>query len=279
MKKIFCRIIISAMALLLVTGCKTGGIKSRPVAADNILSMPNDASRVVLAISAKILNNEKQIKNVAFRSVDPVRLPYANLFNFEKSILLVYNKEARSLKAELFFRDTLGRTCTFSVAASYSVNGSNITINKYRITEKYFPAENSVCFIFPAKEYKQFKKSTLPKSFYSLYKYAATRAVTTQQASKYSGKREWTVMVFVLDRMDKSYEMKLELSDKKGELGNGHDIFSKYIIYSGWRVGVVTGKFHLLEPGSAKPLYAKVFCGSGSGFANRIKMIGSYKLR
>ena len=139
-------------------------------------------------------------------------------------------------------------------------------------------AENSVCFIFPAKEYKKLTKETLPKSFYALYNYAAARAVTPKQALKHKGEMDWVVMVFVLDRMSKSADMNLELSDKQGKKDKGYKLFSKYIIYNGWRVGTAIGKFHLLEPDSSTPLFAKAFYRSGSVFSSR-EMIGLYKLR
>ena len=288
MNKKFINIIIPTIVLLLFAGCATSGRKvnvfrekapSSTIVADNILSMPKDASQVILAITAKILNSDKEIRNVTFQSTSPVKLPYAKLFNFKKGVLLTYNKEAKDLTADLFFSDTLGRTCAYSVNASYSINDNKIIVQKYRVTEKFTPAENSVCFIFPANEYKKLTKDTLPKSFYDLYKYAATRAVTPQQALQYKDKMEWAVMVFVLDRMSKSADMELELSDKQGNSDKGYKLFSKYLIYNGWRVGVVMGKFHLLEPDSTTPLYAKIFCSPGGDFLSSRKMLGLYKLR
>ncbi len=286
MNKKSINIIISTIVLLLFVGCNTSGIKvnvfkgkgSSTVVADNILSMPKDASRVVLAISAKILDSDKGNKNVTFLSDFPVNLPNAKFFNLNNGVLLTYNKEARNLRAELFFSDTMGRTCAYSVNASYIINDGKIIVQKYRVTEKFMPAENSVCFIFPAKEYKKLTQDTLPKSFYALYNYAAARAVTPKQALKYKGKMEWVVMVFVLDRMSKSADMKLELSDKQGKTEKGYKLYSKYIIYNGWRVGTAMGKFHLLEPDSTKPLYAKLVYNSGS-IASKQKMLGLYKLR
>ena len=263
---------ISTIVLLLFAGCNTSGLKvnvikkkghSSTIVADNILSMPKDASQVILAISAKILNSNKEIRNVTFQSNSPVNLPYAQLFNFKEAVLLTYNKEAKNLRADIFFSDTLGRTCAYSVNATYTVNGNKISVQNYKVTEKFMPVENSVCFIFLTKEYKNFTRDTLPKSFYEMYDYAASRAVIPEKALNYKDDMEWTTMVFVLERMSKSADMKLELSDKPGQSDKGYDIFSKYIIYSGWRVGAVTGKFYLLEPDSTTPLYAKVFCNSG----------------
>lgn len=286
MNKKFINLIIITIVLLLFAGCNTSGLKvdifqgkeSPTVVADNILSMPKDASRVVLAISAKILNSDKENKNVTFQSDFPVQLPNAQFFNLNKGVLLAYNEEAQNLSAELFFSDTLGRTCVYSVNAAYSINDNKIIVQQYSVIEKFMSVENSVCFIFPAKEYKKLTKETLPKSFYALYNYAAARAVTPKQALKHKGEMDWVVMVFVLDRMSKSADMNLELSDKQGKTDKGYKLFSKYIIYNGWRVGTAIGKFHLLEPDSSTPLFAKVFYRSGSVFSSR-EMIGLYKLR
>ncbi|MCK5097177.1 MAG: hypothetical protein KAR45_03700, partial [Desulfobacteraceae bacterium] len=145
MNKKFINIIVSTIVLLLFAGCNTSGLKvnvfngrgSSAIVADNILSMPQDASQVVLAISAKILNSDKENKNVTFLSDFPVNLPNAKFFNFNDGVLLAYNEEAKSLRAELFFSDTLGRTCAYSVNASYSINDGKIIVQKYRVIEKF----------------------------------------------------------------------------------------------------------------------------------------------
>ncbi len=288
MKKIL-NIILPAIVLFLLAGCNTlgpianmsGGNNTnvQSVATDNILSMPKNASRIILAVSGKIADTNKNIKNVVFESEPRVNLPYAELFNLNRAALLAYNDQAGTLRAELFFNDTLGRTCAFLINASYIVKDKKIMVQKCKISEKEMPAENSVCFIFPAKEYKKLTKDTMPKSFYALYEYAAKQAVTPKKALKFKGKKEWVVMTFLMDRIPGSAKMELELSDKPGASDKGYDVFSRYLIYSGWRVGVIAGNFYLADPDSTKPLYAKVFCNSGGGlFASR-KMIGRYKLR
>jgi hypothetical protein len=286
MNKKLIYVMFSTLALLMFAGCNTSGLKvnvfknrsSSAIVADNIFAMPKDASRILLAVSAKILNSDKENSNVTFQSDYPVKLPFAELFSLDKAVLLTYDGESKALKAELFFSDTLGRTCAYSVNASYVVNDNKIVVNRYTAVEKYTAPQNAVCFIFPTKEYKKLKKNNLPQSYYDLYKYAATKAVTPRQAVKYKDKMEWTIMVFMLDRMSKSAKMVLELSKEKGSSDKGYDSFSKYLIYSGWRVGEVTGKFHLLKPDSQNPLYAKAFCSSGGGFSRR-QLIGLYQLR
>lgn len=289
MNRIFLNVMIFSAILVLFSGCSTSGLNvgnilkknnaSTPVvAADNIFAMPKDASRVVLAISAKIINSDKEIKDIMFQSDASVELPQANLFNFSNAVLLSYDRGRKNLKAELYFSDTLGRTCAYTVEASYLINNNKIVIQKYDAIQKFTTPENAVCFIFPADEYRKLTKNTFPKSFYDLYRYAASRAVTPQQALQYKDKMKWTVMVFVLDRMAKSADMKLELSDKTGASDKGYGAYSKYIIYEGWRVGVVTGNFHLLAPDSTMPLYAKVYSRSGNLFVKR-KMFGLYELR
>jgi hypothetical protein len=205
------------------------------------------------------------------------------LFSFQEAVLLQYDKQAGKLKADLFFADGLGRSCAYTIDASYTVKDSKITVQKYRVSPKYMPAENVVCFVLPANEFKRLDKPSLPVSFYAMYKYAAASAVTRQQALTYKDAKEWALIVFLLERVPESAEMELKLSSRKEKLAKGYEDFSRYMNYNGWRVGVL-GKFHLLQPDSNAPLYAKVLYSpgneSGSFFSSFSKeMLGLYKLR
>jgi len=280
MRKNILGTIVFLSILLLFTGCRTISPKSpEPLAADSLLSMPDNAFKIVLAISTEILDRGDRVENVAFNSIAPVKLPSAEMFTLERSTLLTYNENEGTLSAELFFKDTIGRVCAFLTNAEFTVNGKNIKVKRYSVSEKYMAAERAASFVIPADTFNNFTKENLPDSFYSLYQYAGKRSVTPKEAEKYRGKRDWTVLVFALDRIAKPSGIRLELSNQQKRAKKGHDVFTRYINYSGWRVCVISGKFHLLEPDSDKPLYANLFLTSGPGFVKRMQMTASYRLR
>ncbi len=288
------KLVLISITLLLFSGCVTDNLNlpnfgkkelKKPIIEDNILLMPKDASTIILSISAKILHTTKENSNVSFNTYN-INIPLLKdykLFNFKNALLIKYNK-GKSLEADVYFSDTLGRTCGYKINVQYILNGDKIQITSYNVQKQYGPVENALCFVLPAQDYQKFTRDTLPKSFYDMYKYAASKAITPQEATKYTKKEEWVIMVFFLDRMSNTATMELGISDKIDARERGYRKDSKYIIYDGWKVGVLMGKFHLKAQNNDKPLYAKAFYipGSESGsflFFRKEKLVGLYKLR
>ncbi len=289
-------IIITSVLLLVFSGCATSDFNlgsmgsfgkqevQKPILEDNILLMPDEASNVILAVSAKILHTGKQSPDVSFGSMGNIPLLKDHrLFSFKNAVLSKYQK-GHSLEADVYFVDSIGRTCGYKMNVEYMNRDGKIDITSYNVVEQYSPVENAVCFIFPAEEYKKLTTQMLPKSFYKLYNYAAARAVTPKEALKYTQKQEWVVMVFFMDRMSTFANMELGISDKTDVKERGFRKKTRYFEYEGWKVGVIMGKFHLMQPNSDKPLYAKAFYipGSESGdffLFRKEKLVGMYKLR
>ncbi len=295
MKRII-NLLTASVLTLLFTGCSTesfnlDGLTSlgkqevqKPILEDNILLMPNDASSIILSVSTKILKTGKENPNVSFRVNGNIPLlKDSRLFNFKNALLVKYEK-GHSLEADVYFIDSIGRTCGYKMNVEYINNAGKIDIISYTVVEQYSPVENTVCFVFPAKEYKNLTNNMQPKSFYELYRYAAAKAVTPEDALMYADKEEWAVMVFFMDRISTFANMELGISNKKDETERGFRKKSRYFLYDGWKVGVIMGKFHLMQQGSDNPLYAKAFYipGSESGdffLFRKEKLVGLYKLR
>lgn len=297
MKKLFNKnILITSILVLLFSGCTTDNFNldnlsnlgkqevQKPILEDNILLMPNDASSIILSVSAKILKSGKENPNVSFSTNGSIPLlKDSRLFSFKNALLVKYEK-GHSLEADVYFQDSIGRTCGYKMNVEYINSRGKIEIISCTVVEQYSPVENAVCFVFPANEYKKLTNKMLPKSFYELYKYAASKAVTPKEALMYTDKEEWVVMVFFMDRMSTFANMELGISDKLDIRERGFRKKSKYLIYDGWKVGVVMGKFYLMQPNSDKSLYAKAFYIPGSESGNfflfrKEKLIGMYKLR
>jgi len=291
------KIIILIVAILFFSGCVATDLKlnvfpekklTKPIVASNIFDMPKDASRVVLAISARLLDSNKKIKDVTVQPLNQTNLIDNRLFNFQNSILLSYKDgnfaDQKSLKADAFFIDSLGRSLAFTINATYTTQSNQIIVQNYTVLNKYTPAKNTVCFIVPANKYLKFNKQNIPRTFYDLYQYAALNSVTPDQTSNYGKNTQWATMVFFLDRMSKSAVSELGVSDKVSKYDKGITKNTKFINYNGWRVGIVVGKFHLLQPNFTHPLYVKAFYTPGKEYkgnflSKNAELLGMYRIK
>lgn len=294
MSKIFKIILINVVAILFI-GCAGGNISllsishpklDKPIVAEGIINMPKDAAQVILAVSAKILKSNKKVRDVIFQKNFRSRLTDAKLFRFDNAILTSYygDIDFKRLSADLFFKDSIGRSVAYSIGVAYRVNRGKITISNLKVTDKFTNVSDTVCFILPAQKYFRLNVRNMPRNFYKLYRFAARNAITIEQARRYTDKSEWAIMVFVLNRMSKSATFSLGVSDDKDSYNEGDTTSTKYINYKGWRVGVITAKFHLMQPDSMKKLYAKAIYKPGkesnkSIFFKKPKLIGLYRIK
>lgn len=291
------KIIILIVTILFFGGCATTDLKlnvfsekklTKPVIANNIFNMPKDASRVILALSAKMLDSNKQIQDVVLPPLKQTILIDHRLFNFQNSVLLSYKDGSlvgqKELKADAFFVDSLGRSLTYTIHATYTMQNNKIVVQNYNLTDKYLQAKNTVCFVLPADKYLRFNKQNIPRTFYDLYQYAALNAVTPDQAFHYGKDAQWAIMVFFLDRLSKSATAEVGVSNKENKYDKGLVNTTKYINYNGWRVGTVVGKFHLLQPNSAEHLFAKAYYTPGKEYKGNFllkssELLGIYRIK
>ncbi len=294
MNKIFYHMVF-VVILLFLAGCSTSKLSlpstfktqlNKPIVAFGLANMPKDASRVVLAISAKILKSQKKINDVVFRSKFTSPLIDAELFHFSNSVLILEKGDMKNriLNADLFFKDSIGRSVAYSIKTKYSIKRNKIIILSLRIYDKFTNAKDTACFILPTKKYINFSGKNLPRNFYKLYRYAAINAITPEQAYRYRGKSKWTIIVFILNRLSNSAQITLGISDNKNSSDLEYKNYTKYINYNGWRVGIISGNFHLLQPDSLRALYAKVIFKPGkesseSIFLKKAKPIGIYRIK
>ncbi|MCF6172558.1 MAG: hypothetical protein L3J44_02050 [Campylobacteraceae bacterium] len=293
MNKIF-KITLFVVLFLFWGGCSSENLnipivsKSKldnPILANGVINMPKDAAKVILATTARILKSDKKITDIVFQQAFRLKLIDARLFSFKNAILISYENRGkyRKLHADIFLKDSIGRSLAYDLSASYSVVKNRIEVLNFVLKNKYTDVKDSVCFILPADIYLKLNKRTFPKNFYKLYRFVAKNAVTVEQASKYTRKSRWAIVVFVLNRMSKSATLTLGISEKTDSYDNGYTADTKYINYSGWRVGVILGNFHLMKPSSMRKLYAKLIFKPGkeskqSIFFKKQKVIGLYRI-
>ena len=289
-------ILVFILGTLFFGGCAStdlkvdvlGGDKSeQSILSSSIYNMPKDASRVILAISSKILGTSQKNRDIEFQVAYRSKLPNSSYFSFEDAILLSYddgvNFGSKNLKAEVFFKDSLGRSLVYIIGASYSVGTQKIVVNSFQVEDKFEELQNSVCFIMPAEKYNGLARNGILKSFYSFYKYAGLNAITPSEAKKYRGKKEWAVITFTMSRISKSSTLEIGVSEKIDEYSPIYTDSTKYIDYDGWKVGVYIVKLHLLNPAKEIVLYSKAVFTPGneskkSIFLRKPSVVGVYKI-
>jgi len=289
-------ILVFMLGTLIFVGCASTDLKVNVLGEDksdsyiqssSIYDMPKDASRVILAISSQILNTGKKSKDIEFDTSYITKSSNTRFFSFENAILLSHedglNFGSKYLKADVFFKDSLGRSLIYNIYASYSTGTKKIVVHSFTVEDKFEELQNSVCFIMPATAYNGLGKNGILNSFYSFYKYVALNAVTPKETRKYNGKKEWAVVTFTLERISESSILKIGASDKKNQYSPVYTDSTKYIDYNGWKVGIFIANFHLLDPAQKLSLYSKVVFTPGNEskkniFLRRPSVVGAYKI-
>jgi len=265
-------------------------LNKQPVVSENIFGMPKDAYKVVLAIGSKILNKRGNYKDVILQSLYQTDFKEAALFTFSNAVLINYqddiNSNSKSLKADIYFSDSLNRKIAYTINANYHTKGNKIVVNNYTVFDKFTKSNKTVCFIIPADKYKMifFQKKYALKNFYALYKYAAVNAVNPNRARAYRNKNKWAILVFFMNKMSRSASAQLGVCDKTSKYDMGYTKDSKYINFDGWRVATVVGEFQLLPRVNRKPLYAKAFFTPGKEYKGNIltktsELVGLYRIK
>jgi len=289
-------VLIFVLSVLFLGGCATNDLKVgalgnnkpiKPILSSNIYNMPKNASRVILAVSSKILGTDKKDSSIEFKTSYRNELLDIKYFSFENAILLSYNDGvnygSKNIKADVFFKDSLGRSLAYSIDASYSIGTKKIIIDSFKVKDKFEALKNSVCFIMPAEKYNGVARNGILNSFYSFYKYAALNAITPKEAQKYIGKKEWAIITFTMERISKSSILKIGVSEKADKYSAVYADNTKYIDYNGWNVGVFIVKLHLLNPTPDFSLYSKTVFTPGNEskkniFLRKPSVVGAYKL-
>ncbi len=296
----YMKILLSVVVILFIASCGSSGPKvaqqspkhriskiGNPVVASDIYGMPKDASRVVLGICSKILNSNKKSRDMVFQSSYRSELRDSRYFSFQNAVLLSYEGGSafgeKNIEADIFFKDSIGRIAIYRVFADYSVALKRIIVHDFRVEKRYTNAKNSICFIVPAKKFDGIGRTDIVKSFYRFYSYIASNAVTPEEASRYRGKRDWLIVVFVLDRVSDTALLNIGVADSKDAKLQVFTDSTKYMDFDGWRAGLIMAKFYLLEPNSKTHLLVKTIFAHGkeqrgSLLFRKSKLVSAYEI-
>lgn len=277
-----------------MTGCETTGIsgllptgKQTPkIIASSLSDMPEDAAQVVTAAGA-IMTGLQMPSPVKFAEPAASALARAVVtepgFRVQSAALFQYDNTAdgsgRQITARIGFQDGLGRRSTCNLTAEYQTSGNNIEVFAASADPVFDTVPEAICFVVPAKNLP-LSRENCPTTFHKLYRFVAERAVLPDDTANADTERDWAMMVFLLDRISPSAQMKLGISATSSGF-DGYTKDSRYLDYNGWRVGIAAGRFLLMDPGAEKDLYLKAIYtpGKEAGFLKIPKLVGLYPLR
>ena len=275
-------------------GCETTGISSllptgkqkQKVIAASISDMPEDAAQVVTAAGA-IMTGLQMSTPVKFGEPAASELARAGVtepgFQVQSAALLQYDNTAdgsgRQITARIGFQDGLGRRSTSNLTAEYQTADGNIEVSAASAEPLFDTVPEAICFVLPAKNLP-LSRENYPTTFHELYRFVAERAVLPDDAGSVGTERDWAMMVFFMDRISPSAQMKLGISATSSGF-DGYTKDSRYLDYNGWRVGILAGRFVLMDPEAKEHLYLKAVYtpGKEAGFFRFPKLVGLYSLR
>jgi len=252
--------------------------------------MPEDAAMVISAIHNKIIMADKyRSENVRFeKNIDAGSFLIGKELKFSGTELYIYQTEKSSpsektIAGRINFEGPLGRRASALFLSRFrSAKKNEIVIKEARVEPLYSTKPEPVMFIVPAASLPK-SANLFSDSYMELFKFAGEKAIfpSSQEiiAEKTEENMEYTVFVFLLDRISPSAELQVKVSTDKTSV-YGYKKATRYLDFNGWRVGILTGQFSLSGWDQAEPLYIKaVFIpGKEVGKMRPPRLIGRYAI-
>ncbi|HUT70380.1 MAG TPA: hypothetical protein VMW89_06855 [Desulfatiglandales bacterium] len=182
----------------------------------------------------------------------------------------------RTAVGRLDFKGPFGRRASVRYEARYRTAGGGVTIDEAEIAPIFSDFPEPMLFVVPPEAIQ----TALPDTFGELLAYVGDRAVPfTQRQSAPPEKKEYVIVVMLLDQISPSAKLEVKISDDPESI-YGYKESTKYIDMNGWRVALLAGRFILFDNGEEPDLFVKaVFTpGKEAGFIRMPKLVGLYGL-
>jgi len=299
------RYVIPAVMIFLFFGCagmqeqfkkfkqkmdQMGQINLPDPIADSMDKMPEDAAMVTIAIHNKIVMADRyKSENVRFKkNIDAGSFLIGKELKFSGTELYIYqtkksNPSEKTIAGKINFEGPLGRRTSALYLSRFRSVKNEIVIKEARVEPLYSTKPEPAMFIIPATSLPE-SANLFPDSYMELFKFAGEKAVLpsskeviSEETEETEENVEYAVFVFLLDRISPSAKLEVKVSADKTSV-YGYKQATRYLDFSGWRVGILTGQFSLL--GQAEPLYIKAvfFPGKEVGKIRPAKLIGRYAI-
>jgi hypothetical protein len=257
--------------------------------ADSLDNMPKDAARVTVAIHDKIaMADNDRSERVRFeKDIDAGSFLIGKELVFSGTELYIYQIEKNSpsdktIAGKIDFEGPLGRRASALFLSRFRSLENEIVIKEARVEPLYATEPEPVMFIVATSSLPK-NASLLPDSHMQLFNFVGERAISPSSKATFAKESqetmEYTVFVFLLDRVSPSADLQVKVSTDKNS-HYGYKEATRYLDFNGWRVGVLTGKFSLSNPNPEEPLYIKAVFTPGKevGKIKTSKLIGRYAL-
>ncbi|MDA9762269.1 hypothetical protein N9C84_04290, partial [Desulfobacterales bacterium] len=229
------RCVIPVVMIFLVFGCagmqeqlksfqqkmkQMGQINLPDPIAVSLDEMPEDAAAVTTAIHNKIIKSDQHRSNhVRFeKDIDADSFLIGKELKYSGSELYIYQTEKsdpseKTMAGKIDFEGPLGRRASALFLSRFRSEKNNIVIKETRVEPLYSSKPEPVMFIVPAASLPKSAK-LFPESYMELFKFAGNKAVTPSSEKAEEG-MEYTVFVFLLDRISPSGQLQVKVSPDK----------------------------------------------------------------
>lgn len=301
------RYVIPAVMIFLFCGCagiqeqlksfqqkmdRMGQIDLPNPIAVSLDKMPEDAAMVTIAIHNKIVMADRyKPENIRFeKDIDTGSFLIGKELKFSGTELYIYqdpktNPSVKTIAGKINFEGPLGRRTSALFLSRFMAAGNEIIIKEARVEPLYSTNPEPAMFIVPASSLPE-SANSYPDSYMALFQFAGKKAILPTSKDVISEETdkntEYTVFVFLLDRISPSAKLLVKVSDSADKTSvYGYELATRYLDFNGWRVGILTGEFSLSGKDQATPLCIKaVFIpGKEVGKIRPPRLVGNYTIQ
>ncbi|MHC4884436.1 MAG: hypothetical protein ACYTGH_05050 [Planctomycetota bacterium] len=197
--------------------------------------------------------------------------------------LLSYSPRAEGAKGMtiagiLDFKDGAGRKASVAYKADYFIEGEKLTVEEAHAVPVFSRKPEVKLFLVPAAFMAHLSKAEEP-DWQNLYATAVVNDVLADKEDDFlRRKNEYTVLMFLMDRVAPSSLATLKIAKEKSESTRyGWEDSSEYLDFKGWKALSMSGTFYAT---SENPFYLKVaFAPGREADDNRLALIFNQDLR
>jgi hypothetical protein len=298
------RYVIPAVLIFITFGCagmqeqlksfqqkmsQMGQINLPEPIAVSLDKMPEDAARVTIAIHNKItMADNDRSESVRFeKEIDAGSFLIGKELKFSGTELYIYqtkksNPSDKTIAGKIDFEGPLGRRASALFLSRFRSAENEIVIKEARVEPLYSTEPEPAMFIVETSSLPK-SASLFPGTYMELFNFVGKKAISPSSkeiiAEETGEIMDYTVFVFLLDRISPSADLQVKVSPNKASV-YGYNKATRYLDFNGWRVGILTGQFSLSGRDQTEPLYIKtVFLpGKEVGKIKKSQLIGRYAI-
>ena len=266
---LFATMTIAVTTFLLISCAAPQKAPTPEPIATSLDQMPGDIATVVTAIQQRIIGYDvDRASNVRFanETASAFAETWSFLRGFAPAGTQLYTYEtvtddpaAKTGCGRLDFEGPLGRRASALYETRFRPSADDLMVEENQVNPVYSDFPEPIMFVVPA----DVLPTTYPGNYPELLEFVGERAVNPLTPESISPeKSEYTIFVFLLDRISPSSKLEVKISNEKTGI-RGYKESTMYIDFNGWRVALLSGRFTLFDPEGTNPLYVKAILTPG----------------